>query len=160
MSTIHVEVTDTIAAPPARVYAVLADYRNHHPNILPKPYFTGLRVESGGLGAGTVCVADMNVYGTKYTFHLTVTEPQPGRVLAETDEARGMYTTFTVEPVEGGAKSRVTISTDSRPSPGLAGWLERLMNPAIMRRIYRAELKQLDAYVRGLGSERVTPQTL
>jgi hypothetical protein len=147
MSTIHVEVTGIIDAPPERVYAVLADYRDHHPNILPKPYFTGLRVEEGGVGAGTVAVADMDVYGTKRSFRLTVTEPQPGRVLAESDAAAGMVTTFTVEPLEGGAKSRVTIATDTRPSPGLRGWIERLVNPSITRRIYHAELQQLNAYL-------------
>lgn len=147
MSTIHAEATAVIDAPPTRVYAVLADYRNHHPHILPKPYFTGLRVEAGGVGAGTVVVADMDVYGTKRTFRLVVTEPQPGRVLAESDDAAGMSTTFTVEPLEGGSKSRVTIATDTRPSPGLQGWIERLVNPSIMRRIYRAELQQLNAYV-------------
>lgn len=147
MSAIHVEATATIDAPPERVYAVLADYRNHHPNIVPKPYFTGLRVEEGGVGAGTIVVADMDVYGTKRSFRLAVTEPQPGRVLAESDAAAGMVTTFTVEPLEGGRRSRVTIASDARPSPGLGGLIERLVNPAITRRIYRAELQQLNAYV-------------
>jgi hypothetical protein len=147
MSTIHAEATAVIDAAPERVYAVLADYRNHHPNILPQPYFTGLRVEAGGVGAGTVAVADMDVYGTKRTFRLTVTEPQPGRVLAESDDAAGLVTTFTVEPLEGGAKSRVTIASAARPSPGLGGWIERLVNPAITSRIYRAELQQLNRYL-------------
>lgn len=147
MRTIHVEVTGVIDAPPDRVYTVLADYRNHHPNILPKPYFTGLRVEVGGFGAGTVIVVDMDVYGTKRTFRMAVSEPQPGRVLMENDATAGLVTTFTVEPLEGGAKSRVTIASDARPSPGLRGWIERLVNPAITRRIYNVELQQLNSYV-------------
>ena len=147
MSTMHVAVSEVIDAAPERVYAVLADYRNHHPHIVPKPFFTGLRVEEGGVGAGTVVVADMDVYGTKRTFRLVVSEPQPGRVLVESDAAAGLMTTFTVEPLEGGARSRVTIASDTQPSPGLQGWIERLINPAITRRIYRAELKQLNGYM-------------
>jgi hypothetical protein len=152
MSAIHAEATATIDAPPERVYAVLADYRNHHPNIVPKPYFTALRVEEGGVGAGTVAVADMDVYGTKRTFRLTVTEPEPGRVLAESDAAAGLFTTFTVEPLDGGSKSRVTFASDAQPSPGLGGWIERLVNPAITRRIYRAELEQLNRYMAREGA--------
>lgn len=147
MRTMHVAVSDTIDAAPDRVYAVLADYRNHHPHIVPKPFFASLRVEEGGVGAGTVVVADMDVYGTKRTFRLVVSEPQPGRVLVESDAAAGLMTTFTVEPVDGGARSRVTIASDTQPSPGLQGWIERLINPAITRRIYRAELKQLNGYM-------------
>ena len=49
MSNIQVAVTEPIDAPPARVYAILADYRNHHPHILPKAYFVkvgGKRTEN------------------------------------------------------------------------------------------------------------------
>ncbi len=146
MSLIQVAVTSTIEASPARVYAILADYRNHHPNILPKPYFVRLEVTKGGRGAGTEFVADMNVYGSKRTFRMTVSEPEPGRVLAETDAKLGTHTTFTVDPVEGGAKSKVTIATESKTSAGLGGWLESLTTPMIMRKIYREELQQLNAY--------------
>ena len=34
--------------------ALAQDYRTGHPRILPKPYFSGLEVLSGGYGAGTV----------------------------------------------------------------------------------------------------------
>lgn len=152
MNTIQVEVTATIDAPPQRVYAVLADYRTHHPNILPKPYFTSLAVEQGGIGAGTVVVAHMNVYGARRTYRLAVTEPQPGRVLVESDAEAGISTTFTVEPLDGGDRSRVTIATASRPAAGVAGWLERLINPAITRRIYRSELDQLNAYMQSTAA--------
>ena len=154
MSDIQVAVTATIDAPPARVYAVLADYRNHHPNILPKPYFVEVEVTKGGQGAGTEFVADMNIYGSKRTFHMTVSEPEPGRVLAETDAKLGTHTTFTVEPLEDGAKSSVTIATTSKPSTGLGSWLERLTTPMIMRKIYQEELQQLNAYMQQLPAER------
>jgi hypothetical protein len=148
MSQIQVAVTATIAAPPARVYAVIADYRNHHPHILPKPYFTSLTVTKGGQGAGTEFVAEMNVYGARRTYRMAVTEPEPGRITAETDPQAGTHMTFTVEPVEGGANSKVTIATESKTNAGLGGWLESLTTPMIMRKIYREELQQLDAYVR------------
>jgi hypothetical protein len=118
---------------------------------LPKPYFVSLQVTEGGVGAGTQFVAEMDVYGTKRTFRMAVTEPEPGRVIAETDPAQGTHTTFTVEPAQGGAQSIVTITTDSQTRPGFAGWMERLMNPMIMRRIYREELQQLNAYMQSKG---------
>ena len=154
MSDIQVSVTATIDASPARVYAILADYRNHHPHILPKAYFVKVDVTKGGQGAGTEFVADMNIYGSKRTFHMTVSEPEPGRVLAETDAKLGTHTTFTVEPLEGGAKSKVTIATTSRTTTGLGSWLERLTTPMIMRKIYQEELQQLNAYMQQLPAER------
>ncbi len=66
----------------------------------------------------------------------------------EMDDALGVTTTFTVEPLDGGSHSRVTIATDAAIRPGIAGWLERLFNPSMMRRIYRQELQQLAGYVR------------
>ena len=154
MSDIQVAVTATVDATPAQVYAVLADYRNHHPNILPQAYFANVEVTKGGQGAGTEFVANMNVYGSKRTFHMSVSEPEPGRVLAETDAKLGTHTTFTVEPLEGGTKSKVTIATTSKASTGLGSWLERLTTPMIMRKIYQEELQQLNSYMQQLPSAR------
>ena len=151
MSTIHVEATEIINARPEAVYAVFSDYRVGHPAVLPKPYFTDLRVEQGGQGSGTIVQADMAVFGVKRSYRLTVTEPEPGRVLMETDPDAGVVTKFIVEPVSGGQQSRVTISSDSRRSAGFAGLMERLMNPPITRRIYRQELRQLADYLRQQG---------
>jgi hypothetical protein len=41
----------------------------------------------------------------------------------------------------------VTIATNSKASPGLAGWVERLMQPSIAAKIYREELQNLAEYV-------------
>lgn len=150
MSPIHTEISDVIPARPAVVYAVLSDYRVGHPAILPKAYFTGLTVEQGGQGAGTVVRVRMVVMGQERLFALKVSEPEPGRVLKEVDEQAGVVTTFTVEPLADGQQSRVTIVTDARASPGLLGVMERWLNPAITRRIYRLELQQLADYVRQL----------
>ena len=54
MSQINVAVSARINAPATKVYPILADYHNHHPNILPRAYFTELTVEEGGTGEGTV----------------------------------------------------------------------------------------------------------
>src|SRR5512143_2860704 len=113
MNQIHVEASKVIEARPEKVYAILADYRVSHPAILPKPYFTALVVEQGGQGAGTVARAQMKVMGTQMTYHLIVSEPQPGRLLKEVDAAAGVSTTFTVDPLDGGQRSRVTIATDA-----------------------------------------------
>ncbi len=148
MSDLHVSVTGQVGASPAAVYALLRDYRDGHPTILPKPWFSGLTVLEGGLGAGTVVRTEMAVMGRSSVFTLTISEPEPGRVLAEEDAAAGTATTFTVEPLDGGARSRVTIASDMRMPGGIAGWLQKQMAGVLTRRIYRAELAQLDAVMR------------
>ncbi len=144
MSTIHVEVSAIIPARPETIYAILADYRVGHPAILPKPYFTALVLEQGGQGAGTVIQVHMSVMGARRRYHMTVSEPEPGRVLVETDAEAGVVTTFTVEPAGNGEQARVTIATDS---PGGSA-LERWITPVVTRRIYQKELAQLAAFVR------------
>ena len=148
MALIHVGAARIIEAGPEEIYAVLTDYRVGHPAILPKPYFTGLVIEQGGQGAGTVMWVHMRVYGRESHYHQIVSEPEPGRVLVEANLDGGVTTTFKVEPLEGGRQSRVTITTDARPSPGFAGLMERLMQPAIAGRIYKQELRNLADYLR------------
>lgn len=154
----QVAVSADVAAAPETVYAVLADYRKGHPAILPPRFFTALEVTNGGRGAGTKATVRMNVLGAKQTYHLVVTEPQPGRLLQEKDAKAGVTTTFLVEPTRGG--SRVTITTRARTSPGMRGMVERWVNPLVTRRIYCAQLARLDAYVRGQWSPHQTSEAL
>ena len=83
MSQIRAEVSRVIWAPPAAVYAVIADYNESHPARLPKHVFSGLVVEESGIGAGTVVRVTMAALGTKQELHVAVSEPEPGRVLVE-----------------------------------------------------------------------------
>jgi hypothetical protein len=148
MAPVHTEVSATIDAPPAEVYAVFADYRGSHAQVLPKPTFGDLIVEKGGTGAGTVFRTSLTVMGKTINYHMEVTEPEPGRILVETDKALGVQTTFTIDPLEGGKKSRVTIATDWTPSSGIMGWLEKLTTPAFMRNLYEAELQNVQEYLK------------
>src|SRR5262249_14871310 len=100
----QVSAEAVVDAPAGRAYAVIADYRDGHPHILPRPPFVSLDVEQGGTGAGTVIRFQMRVFGRVRTFRAAITEPEPGRVLAETDLDTGTLTTFTVVPVEDGRK--------------------------------------------------------
>ncbi len=148
MATVHTEVSGVIDAPPATIYAVLADYRHSHPQILPKPYFTDLIVEQGGQGAGTVFRTQVVVMGVKTDYHMVVSEPQPGRVLAELDEKLGVFTTFTVDPHAGGTQSRLTIATDWTPKSGVIGWIEKMTTPGVMRKIYAEQLTLIQQYIK------------
>jgi polyketide cyclase/dehydrase/lipid transport protein len=145
---IHVETSYVIDARPEEIYAVVSDYHVGHPAILPRQYFTELIVEQGGQGAGTILRGSVKVFGMEYPFHQLVSEPEPGRVLVETDIETGQVTGWRFEPLADGAKTRVTIYSDFPPSPGIMGLMERLTKPAIVRDIYKKELGQLANYVR------------
>ena len=147
MNQYEVSVSRVIQAPPAAVYAVFADYHHSHAAVLPKPYFTGMTVEKGGTGAGTEITVHMAVMGAKVTYHMVVTEPEPGRVLQEEDKALGVVTTFTVDPVNNGEASRVTLHTRARTSVGLKGFIEKLITPPISRKIYNEELDLVEKYL-------------
>lgn len=147
MTLIHVEASHTIHARPEVIYAVLADYRVGHPAILPKPYFGEITVTKGGYGAGTEITFPVTIFGSVRLFDQIVSEPEPGRVLMESQRDGSVVTKFIVEPLNGGSQSRVTISTDIQSSPGVAGMIERFMVPLFNRYFYTKELRQLEAYV-------------
>jgi hypothetical protein len=141
-----------IEAPPRDVYDVIADYRKGHPSILPKPPFVSLEVEGGGRGAGTVILVRMRVLGRDDSFRSVVSEPEPGRVLVETND-NGTTTTFTVEPREEGRHSYVTFRTEMTRG-GVRGALERWLLPRLMRPVYLRELAQLAAVVAASSAGR------
>lgn len=146
-----------VDAAPDTAYAVIADYTRHHPRIMPPSMFSDLVVETGGVGAGTVFHITMRIAGRSQVLHMRVAEPEPGRVLTETNEDTGAITEFTVTaatpPVEP-ARSRVRIAADWEPSSGLRGLVDRVATPVLMRWIFRRQLVQLSRY---LGSGVVAP---
>lgn len=145
MNSYYVTESALIKAPAELVYNIIADYHNGHPYILPKPYFLNLEVEQGGVGEGTIIRFQMQVLGKTETFRATVTEPEPGRVLVESNQPQGSVTTFTVDPVEGGQSAQVTFATELPDRGGLPGLLERFLTKLMLPRIYRKELAQLEA---------------
>lgn len=143
MAPIVVSAERAIDAPAATVYGYLADMREHHPRFLP-PQFSDFRVESGGVGAGTVIRFKMTAGGRTRDFHSTVAEPEPGRVLTETDANSSAVTTFTVTP--NADASHVKISSTWNGASGIGGFFERLFAPPTMRRILADELNRLNNY--------------
>jgi hypothetical protein len=144
MKTFRVAGTAIINASAKVVYDIIADYHNGHPNIVPKRYFSDIAVEKGGWGAGTNIRFKMHVFGRTQDFRAAITEPDPGRVLVETnyEEFGGAVTTFTVDSINEGNQTRVTISTDLRPTTRLVP-LERAFTTWVLRRVYAEELKML-----------------
>lgn len=133
------------------MYRIIADYREHHPRIVPPKYFRNITVEEGGVGAGTRTTVTMKVLGATQVLTHLIREPEPGRVLEEVDAAGSSTTRFTVEPEHGGREARVTIATTFKVRPGPLGALQGWVTAAVLRRIYPLELARLDQYARSLA---------
>ena len=140
MPRIRISEYAIISAPAAKLYAIVADYRVGHPSILPTRCFSDLRVEQGGVGAGTVIRFKTSAAGQTREWHGTVTEPEPGRMLVEAYDF-GEVTTFRFEPLDD-SRTRVTIETEWTRG-GLRGWIERLLAPRLMCGVYIEELSNL-----------------
>lgn len=126
-----------------RVYSIIANYNDGHARIVPRQ-FSHLVVEQGGVGAGTVIRYQMRLLGKRETFRAAITEPEPGRVLMETDlDTNGAVTTFTVDPGTAPADSRVTISTTLAVRTGFLGWIEKTISTLLLRPLYVQELANL-----------------
>jgi uncharacterized membrane protein len=145
VAKIAVSAEGTVDAPADTVYGYIADMREHHPRFLP-PAFSDFRVESGGVGAGTIVRFTMTAGGRTREYRNVVAEPEPGRILTESDTGSSAVTTFTVSPQ--GDASIVRISTTWDGAGGIGGVFERMFAPRVMRGIYADELKRLDAYAR------------
>ena len=138
------EASAEIAAPVERVYGIVADYRVGHPRIVPKSFFDGIEVEQGGYGEGTVIRVGVHFAGRKSSFRAAVTEPEPGRVLVETDLDGGPVSTFTFEPL-GPGRTRVSISTLLQRRGKRIGLVGRFLTIRFLRRVYAEELRLLAA---------------
>ena len=148
MPRVHTSAERTIPAPADAVYALLADYHEGHPSILP-PAFSNFAVLEGGTGAGTRIRFTLTLGGRAQEAEGLVAEPEPGRVLTETYMGNGSVTTFTVDPEGHGSRLRIETSWESRP--GLAGFFERMIAPRALQRLYRDELDLIERWARRRG---------
>ena len=141
-----------IDAPADRIYGYIRDYRVHHPRFLPRE-FGPLKIEAGGTGAGTKLRFSMTVGGRTTEYRVSVEEPEPGRVLTESDPSLGLVTSFTVDQTADGCRVRIDTSWTAS---GVGGLMQRLFAPGVLRGIYHRELENLEAYAGdALGPGRV-----
>jgi hypothetical protein len=155
MRCAHAYAAAVIAAPAADIYAMLADYRTEHSRILPPQYFSDLQIEAGGIGAGTVFQVRTHVLGIEQRYHMIVSEPRPGRVLAEIDPALHLAKRFTLTPLDAD-HTWVQIATAWEAARGMWGIIDQLVTPLIMRRVFVIQLRHLAAYV---DTKRATTST-
>src|SRR5580704_14562112 len=151
MATILVSAERTVDAPADAVYGYIADMREHHPRFLP-PAFSDFQVESGGVGEGTITRFTVTAGGRSRQYRMKVAEPEPGRVLTESDTGSSLVTTTTVTPRD--SASSVHISTTWNGAGGIGGFFERMFAPRVMQAIYADGLERLNVYARGQRLEQ------
>ena len=139
--------TKIINAPAKTVYNIIADYRNGHPLILPREYFLSMEVEEGGFGAGTIVNFEMRLLGQTKSFHSIITEPEPGRLLVETDIKSEIPTSFHVMPIGDDHQSRLTIVTELKRQNIVEGFIAKFL----LQKVYRKELELLANFAEGLS---------
>ncbi len=148
MSQTRFETSAVIDARPEEIYAILADYRDGHPQIVPKEYLRNLEVEVGGYGAGTIIRYHTRAFGVERPARAVVSEPEPGRVLVETETTSSIVTSFTVTPINDGRQSHVQIASEWKPGRNIFDAFQQAFYPLIMRRIYPKELSLIAAFVK------------
>lgn len=133
---------------PARCGVSVPVRHGESSSALPAPAFSDFHVVSGGIGEGTVVAFQFSGGGRSQEFRQTLTEPEPGRPMVETDANSSSVTTFVVDPIDGGESSKVTISTQWNGARGIGGFFERMLAPRVMRGIYLDQIRRLDEYAR------------
>lgn len=144
MREITVEQEGAVGASAELTYRLIAD-DEHHQRFLPAG-FSNFKVLEGGTGAGTLHCFTVKAGARTREYTMRVDEPEPGRMITETDQGSSLVTRFTVTPSAN--TCRVLIATSWEGAGGIGGFFERLFAPRVMRRMYADELARLDRYAR------------
>ncbi|HET9920748.1 MAG TPA: SRPBCC family protein [Ktedonobacteraceae bacterium] len=155
MSKTRFEASAVIDARPEEIYAVLVDYRDTHPRIVPAGYLYNLKVEEGGYGAGTIFTYSTRIFGIENPARAVVSEPEPGRVLMETVSPMNFVTTFTMTPIANGQQTHLTIATAWPPARNLRERLEHVIYPLVMKPMYTKELALIAAFMKSKNAQAV-----
>lgn len=148
MAKITVEQEGAVGAPAELTYRLIAE-DEHHRRFLPDA-FSDFEVLEGGVGAGTLHRFKLTAGKRVREYVMRVDEPEPGRVLTETDQGSSLVTSFVVTP--DGDACRVKIKTEWDGAGGVGGFFERTFAPKVMSKLYADELARLDRYAREQAS--------
>ncbi len=148
MGKITVVQEGPVGATAEITYRLIAD-DNHHRHFLPKA-ITDFKTLEGGVGRGTVHSFTLTAGKRVREYVMRVEEPEPGRVITESDESSSLVTSFTVTP--DGATCRVEIKTEWDGAGGVGGFFERTFAPKVLKEIYVEELSLLDRYATNLAA--------
>lgn len=144
MKTQIVSASKIIHAPSEEIYKIIADYRDGHPHILPKSYFSSLEVEEGGYGERTIIRFQMRILGQTQNFRALITAPDAGCTLFEIDLNSKTSTSFTIWSLGNDRQARVTIMTVLKNRGLVEGFLAKM----ILTTVYRKELELLTSVAR------------
>ena len=156
MSHISVQSERVIEAKPEDVFAILADYKEQRPRILP-PNFVNYKVEKGGQGGGTVVSYALHAAGRERPCQMIIDEPQRGQMLAERDNNSSLVTRWSVRPVQGEDNKETTlvkIESEWEGGKGVGGFFERTFAPLGLSKIYREMLRKLAFQVQSAEQRR------
>jgi hypothetical protein len=142
---IEVNLGRTIPATSDRVHALVADYVDERPRILPPANYLDYKVLQGGRGAGTLFSYRLKAAGRERPYEVEVTEPTPGATLVERDRNSSLVTNWTLTPASDGASTEVRLSTSWEGGEGIGGFFERTFAPRGLRRIQEEMLTRLAA---------------
>jgi hypothetical protein len=142
MSHIFVRSERVIEASPAEVFNALIDYKVKRPRMLP-PNYLNYTVKQGGQGDGTVISYRFRAAGRERPYEMTVEETIAGQVLTERDRNSSLVTRWSVLPVDGGQRSKVSVESDWQGGSGARGFFERTFAPLGLRRVYKDALVAL-----------------
>lgn len=148
MSTVTSTASTTIAAPPERVLAALADYKNVRPSILTDHY-RDYRVIEGGEGEGTRVAWTLQATSRRSRTVEALVTVTPTSVI-ETDANSTMVTTWQVTPA--GEGSQVNATTSWQGAGGVGGFFERLFAPRAMASIQSDVLSNLSRELSGTAT--------
>jgi carbon monoxide dehydrogenase subunit G len=138
MGYVEVEESLLVGAQPEKVYRVLADPK-HHKHILPEE-FTSYGEEADGMVAFT-----LKVGGVERHMRVRTEQAEPNRLFREIEVDSNIATEFILEPHHDGTV--VTISMKYETKRTIAGWIEKLTVPLLLRPLYKKELVKLGRYV-------------
>lgn len=141
VGTVTASAERAIAAPPDTVLALLRDYRDVRPRLLPDAY-ADYRVEAGGEGAGTIVAYTLHAARRVRAYRLAVTEPETGPALREDDETSSFAQTWTLEPAGDGTRVRLACSWTG--ASGIGGFFERTFAPKGVARLSEEILDRLE----------------
>jgi hypothetical protein len=145
MALIHAAAERMVRGNPENVYALVADYREGRPRILP-PAFLDYVVEEGGAGVGTVVRYRLRAGRRERQYRMRVDEARIGAddgALTETDTSSSFATSWALKAAEGGRRTAVQISSRWEGTGGVGGFFERLFAPTALRRLHVETLDRL-----------------